>query len=217
MCDNRFTIISWKLTDYLLIYNSRRIQLLTAVFILMFAFGCSDSTTEPDSDALALREMAESALEISGIDDPVLRQIFVNQVAINPHTGSHSFAVTNENATIGVQISVDNPDQPSGEWRVGSLEFPDRYQGAGLFVDIETLNVGPTAAMAAITEHWPGCVPRGQMVAWSDDGESGNDWYLFCDISEGTVSGFVDATTGEFTPSDAPPAVVPGVATAVPS
>jgi len=179
----------------------------------MLAFGCSDSAMEPDSEALAIRDMAESALEISGIDEPVLRQIFVNQVATNPFAGSHGFAVTNKDATIGVQISVDDPDQPSEEWRMTSLDFPNRYQGDGLYVDIEALNVGAVAAMAAITQHWPGCVPRSQMVAWSNDGDDGNDWYLFCDIPEGTVSGFVDTAAGAFTPSDTPPAVAPGVAT----
>jgi hypothetical protein len=188
-------------------------KILTTIFIVMLAVGCSDSTLEPDADALALREMAERALEVSGIDEPVLRQIFVNEVDFNPYAGSHGFAVTNKDATVGVQISVDNPNQPSDEWRVISLDFPTRYQGEGLYVDIKALNVGANAAMAAITGHWPGCMPRGQMVAWSDDGGGGNDWYLFCDISEGTISGWLDAATGEFTPSDAPPAVAPGIAT----
>jgi hypothetical protein len=188
-------------------------KILATIFIVMLAVGCSDTTVEPDADALALSEMAESALEASGIDEPVLRQIFVNDVDFNPYAGSHSFTVTNRDATIGVEVSADTLGRSPGEWRVTSLEFPTRYQGEGLYVDIEALNVGANAAMAAITEHWPGCVPRGQMVAWSDDGGDGNDWYLFCDISEGTVSGWVDAATGEFTPSNSPPTVAPGIAT----
>ena len=184
-------------------------QLLTVTFVVMLAIGCSSSSTEPDADALTLREMAGEALAVSGIDEPVLRQVWVNQVAINPFAGTHGFAITNEKATVGVNISAKTPDQPPNEWRRVSPEFI-RYL-ADVSLDLELMNVGPAAAMGAMADHWPGCVPRGQTIVGTAEGNT--QWILFCDLPEGTVSGWVDAETGEFTPSDAPPEIGPVTAT----
>ncbi len=82
---------------------------------------------------------------------------------------------------------------------------------ADVFLSVESMNVGPTAAMDEITEHWRGCAPRSQTVISSAEGDT--RWVLFCDLPEGTVSGWVDVKTREFTPSEAPPAIVPVTAT----
>lgn len=184
--------------------KSRCAQLLIATFVVVLAFGCSSRSPEPDAGALALREMAGQALTASGIDEPVLRQI-----SVNPPTGRFDFAVTDKDATFGVQIFIDALDQPPNEWRVVPMEFI-RYE-ADVSLDVDSVNVGATAAMAGATEHWPGCVPRGQTVIGSTEGN--DQWVVFCDIPEGTVSGWVDAETGEFTPSKAPPAIAPVTAT----
>jgi hypothetical protein len=180
------------------------VQLLTATFVVMLVIGCSSPAQGPDAEALALREMADEAMASSGIEDPVLRQI-----SVNPSTGLHSFMVTDKDATVGVQLWADTPDQASSEWRIVPMEFV-RHQ-ADVSLDVGSINVDATIAMEAATEHWPGCVPRGQTVIGSTEGE--NQWVVFCDLPEGTVSGWVNAETGEFTPSKAPPAIAPVTAT----
>lgn len=187
-----------------MIHRFPRLQLLAAVFVVVLIAGCSSPSTEPDAEALALREMAEKALAVSGIDEPVLRQI-----SVNPTTGRHDFAVTDKEATFGVQIFIDTPDQPPNEWRTVPLEFI-RYQ-ANASLDVDSVIMGATSAMGNATEHWPGCVPRGQSIVGSAKGNTW--WYVFCDLPEGTVSGLVNAETGEFTPSGAPPAIGPVTAT----
>ena len=183
------------------------VQLLTATFVVVLVIGCSNPSPEPDADALALRELAGKALAASGIDEPALRQI-----SVNPLTGLHAFMVTDQDATVGVQLWADTPDQPPNEWRRVPMEFI-RHR-ADVFLDVELIKVGAAAAMDAATEHWRGCVPRSQTVFGSKEGDT--QWVLFCDIPEGTVSGWVDVQTGEFTPSQAPPAIVPVTATVAP-
>ena len=191
------------------------LQLLTALFVIAWVIGCSSPDREPDADALVLRGLAEKALDVSGIDEPVLRQLFVNPYPNpnpdNTYFGSHGFSVTDRDATFGVEIILDTPDQPSNEWRIIPIEFI-RYE-ADVYLDIDSLNAGPKAAMDAMTEHWTGCVPRGQTVVGSAEGNT--QWVLSCDLPEGTVSGWVDSETGDFTPSKAPPAIAPGIATSV--
>ena len=172
--------------------------------MIVLVAACSSRTPEPDAGALALRKMAGQALTASEIDDPVLRQI-----SVNPPTGRFGFAVTDREATFGVQIFIDAPDQPPDEWRVVPMEFI-RYE-ADVALDVESVNIGATTAMASAIEHWPGCVPRSQTVIGSTEGN--DQWVVFCDIPEGTVSGWGDAHSGEFTPSKAPPAIVPAIAT----
>lgn len=184
--------------------KSRCAQLLTATIVVVLIVGCSSRTPEPDAGGLALREMAEQALAASGIDEPVLRQI-----AVNPPTGRFDFAVTDKEVTFGVQFFIDAPDQSPNEWRVVPMEFI-RYE-ADVALDVESVNIGATTAMAGATEHWPGCVSKGQTVIGSTEGN--DQWVVFCDLPEGTVSGWVDAQTGAFTPSQAPPAIVPAIAT----
>lgn len=181
-----------------------RVQLLIAAFVIVLVIGCSGSPAEPDPDALVLRNMAGMALIASGIEGAVLRQI-----SVNPATGSLGFAVTDKDATVGVELWADTPGQPPNEWRKSTLEFI-RYK-ADVSLDIDSVIQGATSAMGAATDHWPGCVPRGQTVVESAEGNTW--WYVFCDLPEGTVSGLVDAETGEFTPSGAPPAVAPVTAT----
>ena len=180
------------------------VQLLTATFVVVLVIGCSSRSPEPDAGALALREMAEEALGVSGIDDPVLRQF-----SVNPRTDSHNFMVTDRDVTVGVVLWADTPDQLPSEWRHVPMEFM-RHQ-ADVFLDVSLLNVGASAAMDAMAGHWPGCVPRGQTVIGSTEGD--NQWVVSCDLPEGTVSGWVDAETGEFTPSQAPPVIAPVTAT----
>ena len=180
------------------------VQFLTAAFALLLVIGCTSSSPEPDAGALSLREMAGQALATSGISEPVLRQI-----SVDPRAGRHIFMVTDKDATVGVDLWVDAPDQPPDEWRRVPMEFI-RHR-ADVSLDVESINVGASTAMNAATEHWPGCVPRGQTVIRSTEGST--QWVLFCDLPEGTVSGWVDATTGEFTASEAPPAIGPVTAT----
>ena len=187
-----------------MIHRFPRLQLLAAVFIVLLTSGCSSSAPQPDAGALVLREMAEEALAVSGIDNPVLRQF-----SINPRTGSHNFMVTDRDVTVGVELWAGTPDQPPSEWRHVPMEFM-RHQ-ADVFLDVSLLNVGASAAMTAMTRHWPGCVPRGQTVIGSTEGDI--RWVVSCDLPEGTVSGWVDAETGEFTPSQAPPVIAPVTAT----
>lgn len=184
--------------------RSRCAQLLAVIFMVVLVAACSSRTPEPDAGALALRKMAGQALTASEIDDPVLRQF-----SVNPRTGSHNFMVTDRDVTVGVELWADRPDQPPNEWHMVPMEFM-RHQ-ADVFVDVSLLNVGATAAMASATEHWPGCVPRGQTVIGSSEGN--NQWVVSCDLPEGTVSGWVDAETGEFTPSKAAPVIRPAIAT----
>ena len=184
------------------------VQLLTATFVVVLVIGCSSRSPEPDPDALNLRDMAAQALAESGIDEPAMRQI-----SVNPSTGVHAFIVTDQDATVSVQLWADGPDQPPNDWRRVPMEFV-RHQ-ADVFLDVELIKVGAPTAMDAAIEHWRGCVPRSQTVFGSAEGDT--RWVLFCDIPEGTVSGWVDVQTGEFKPSQAPPAIRPVTATAGPS
>jgi hypothetical protein len=190
----------------------RLLQLPTALFVIALVIGCSSPDREPDADALVLREMVEKVFDVSGIDEPVLRQLFVNPYPNpnpdNTYFGSHGFLVTDRDATFGVEIIIGTPDQPSNEWRIIPIEFI-RYE-ADVYLDIDSLNAGPKADMSLATRHWTECKPRSQSLVGSSDGSV---WVVFCDLPEGTVSGWVDAETGEFTPSKAPPAIAPGIAT----
>ena len=121
--------------------KSRCAQLLTATFVVVLIVGCSNRTPEPDAGALALRKMAGQALTASEIDDLVLRQI-----SVNPPTGRFGCAVTDSEATFGVQIFIDAPDQPPDEWRVVPMEFI-RYE-ADVALDVDSVNIGATTAMA---------------------------------------------------------------------
>lgn len=173
------------------------VLLLTTAFAIVLAVGCVNRPPEPDIGALLLRDLAAKALAASEITGPALRQ-----VSFRSGDGSYVFMVTDKDVETGIQLWADAPDQPPHEWRRVPLEYL-RYQ-VGVIVNVDKVNIGAAAAMGAATTQWPGCVPRGQTLVGSAEGI--NWWYVFCDLPEGTVSGQVNARTGAFTPSGAPPA-----------
>ena len=77
-------------------------------------------------------------------------------------------------------------------------------------MDLRSLRIGPASVVRAATGHWPDCGIRGISLHGQGDDLV---WYVFCNLPEGVVSGTVDGQSGVFTPSLAPPAIVPPTAT----
>ena len=163
-----------------------------------------DSARHPD--AAALVALGEEAARRAGKEalDPVLRQ-----VNVNPDLGSTNFLFTDAAATKEVSVTVPEPAAPPESWsiRLGGIYFLG-HPSPGM--DLSSLRIGPASVVQAATGHWPACGIRGVTLIGQGDELV---WRVFCNLPEGMVSGTVDGQSGVFTPSLAPPAIVPAIAT----
>ena len=166
-------------------------------------------TPTADPDALALVAMGEEALGLARntVPDAVLRQ-----VDVSPDGGSISFRFTDEAAARAIDVHVPGPDVPRDDWRVQDEGLWPGFWLAGPGMDLRAVRAGPAAVARSATGHWSGCGVRAMTLLGEAEDLS---WTVFCNLPEGVVSGWVDARTGAFTPSSAPPAIPPPSATPV--
>ena len=188
---------------------------LMITFLILAACGATAMPTDTpvpvppaDPDALTLVAMGEEAIGLARqtIPDAVLRQ-----VDVSPDGGAISFRFTDEAATRTIVVHVPGLDVPMHGWRVQDEEFT-RFSGQPKGLDLRAVHSGPAAVARSATGHWPGCTVRAMTLFGEEEDLS---WIVFCNLPEGVVSGWVDVRTGAFTPSSAPPAVLPPIATLV--
>jgi hypothetical protein len=167
------------------------------------------SLTQSDADAIALAVLADKAVVRARetATDAVLRK-----VNVNPKDGSQIFQFTDVAATTVISVTVSGEDSPPDQWQVNvgisplvGLTRPE--------MRIDALRFGPGFVAETATRYWEGCGIRS--LGLTGEG-SELVWYVFCDLPQGVVSGLVDGRTGAFTPSGAPPARPPQVATPEP-
>jgi hypothetical protein len=155
----------------------------------------------------ALGEQAEQLAQIQ-IPDAVLRQVDTDLTQT-------IFHFTDPAATTITQISVPRPEAPPEEWSVKANLISPLLGNTEPALDLPNLKIGPNRVAQAIKTQWPGCELRG--ITLYREGESNAlTWIGFCKIPEGLVSGSMDAKTGVFQPSKAPPAVSPSTAIPLP-
>ena len=161
----------------------------------------------PDPDAVILVDLGQDALERVRT---VSASAVLRQLSVIADGGPFQFLFTNAQATREISVTIPAADADRGTWtvRLPSVSKLTGHRSPGMKLD--GLLVGPSAVTAAATRQWEGCGIR----TLSLHGK-GNDlvWFVFCNLPQGVVQGTVDGRTGEFVPSDAPPAVVPPVAT----
>ena len=165
-----------------------------------------DSARHPDADVAALVALSEEVARRAEeeVPDAVLRV-----VDASPDAGPTIFRFTDAAATKAVTVTVPEPGAPPEAWSIHIGISPlIGHQSPG--IDLSSLRIGPASVVEAATEHWKGCAIKG--ITLLGEGEK-LVWYVFCNLPQGGMSGTVDARTGVFTPSLAPPARVPLIAT----
>ena len=137
----------------------------------------------------------------------------LRQVNVVSDSGPFVFQFTDAAATQEISVTVPSPDVETEAWELNmpSVSKLTSHRAPGMA--LEGLRVGPANVARVASEHWQGCSIRSRSLV--GDGEE-MVWYVFCDLLQGVVSGTVDGRTGEFVPSNAPPAVVPPIATPKP-
>jgi len=165
-----------------------------------------DSARHPDADVAALVALSEEAARRAEEEAPdaVLRQI-----GVSPDAGRTIFRFTDVAATKAVTVTVPEPGAPPEAWSIHIGVSPlVGHRSPG--IDLLSLRIGPASVVRAATGHWPACGIRSIGLHGQGDDLV---WYVFCNLPEGVVSGTVDGQSGVFTPSLAPPAIVPPTAT----
>lgn len=159
----------------------------------------------PDSDVGPLLALGQQALQMarSDIPDAILRQVYTDLTIT-------TFHFTDAAATRLVSINIPTPGAAPGEWKVDRGGISPLLGSAQPGLDLSVLHAGPGRMSQAISAQWPACQPRGLDLILQDGRLT---WIGFCLISEGEVTAMMDAQTGVFQPSAAPPARLPGTAT----
>ena len=157
--------------------------------------------SSPDAEVLALVATAKNAQDRVGqmISDAVLRQVDCSP------SSECTFRFTDSGATQGITIFAYS-SKPPEQWRLVREEPSPLigYPSSGL--DLQALVIGPGSAESQAAENWQ----TGSLRHLSLSGERRDlYWHVFWNLSEGVASGTVDARTGVFTPSSAPPAMPP--------
>lgn len=181
--------------------------LLIGVLVLAGCMQGGDAPTattalsSPDAEALALVATARDAQVRIGqmISDAVLRQVDYSP------TREYTFRFTDSGATQGITIFASS-GKPPEQWRLVREEPSPLLGHPSPGLNLQTLVIGPGSAEHLAKEHWQ----RGNLRSLSLSGERQDlYWYVFWNLAEGVASGTVDARTGRFTPSSAPPAIPP--------
>ena len=165
-----------------------------------------DSARHPDADVAALIALSEKAARRAEEEAPsaVLRQL-----GISPDVGRTIFLFTDAAATKAVTVIVPEPGAPPEAWSI-HIGVSQLIGHPSPGIDLPSLRIGPASVARAATGHWPACGIRSIGLHGQGDDLV---WYVDCNLPEGVVSGTVDGQSGVFTPSLAPPAIVPPVAT----
>ncbi len=116
-------------------------------------------------------------------------------------------------ATREVTIVIPTLNTPVERWNtvVNTVSPLLTYPSPNM--DLKPLKTGPERVAEAAAGHWIDCEVR-MMTLYLENEKL--IWLVFCNTHEGVVSGSMDNATGVFQPSNAPPARIPGIATAVP-
>ena len=166
-----------------------------------------DSARQPDADVAALVTLSEEAARRAQEEAP---DAVLRQVGVSPDVGRTIFRFTDPAATKEVSVTVPEPGAPPEAWKIHIGVSPlIGHPSPG--IDLPSLWIGPASVMRAATGHWPACGIRSIGLHGHGDNLV---WYVDCNLPEGVVSGTVDGQSGVFTPSLAPPAIVPPTATA---
>jgi hypothetical protein len=162
----------------------------------------------PDPDAAALLPLADQAAELARatIGEPVLREVSTDLTLT-------TFQFTDRTATVEFAVIVASPGDPPERWatRTTSDSKLTGHPSDGL--RLAEVRAGPGRAAQVIADQWPGCGLRSLILYGEGDMAT---WTAFCDTPDGVVTGEIDARTGHFTPSAAPPARPPSTATLAP-
>ena len=166
-----------------------------------------DQTAGRDPDAVALAALGDRAAQRARqvAPDATLRQL-----DLKVDGSQYTFRFADYTLVRDIDVFVPAEDVSPEDYRVVVLDGGYLTGHQLPEMELEALRVGPGAAEKAALDHWQGCNLRSLSLS----GE-GKDlyWYVFCDLPQGVVSGTVDNLTGIFTPSLAPPAIIPSTAT----
>ncbi len=183
--------------------------LLTGILVVAGCARGEDAPTattapsSPDPEALALVATARDADVRVGqvISGAVLRQV-------DYAPGEYTFRFVNPEGTQGVTIFASS-GTPREQWRLTEESSPLLGAHPSPELNLNALATGPGSAEHLAREHWQ----RGDLRSLSLTGK-GQDlhWYVFWNLAEGVASGMVNARTGSFMPSPAPPAIPPPTA-----
>ena len=165
-----------------------------------------DSARHPDADVAALVALSEEAARRAEEEAP---DAVLRQVGVSPDVGRIIFRFTDAAATKAVTVTIPELGAPPEAWSIHMGVSPlIGHQSPG--IDLPSLRIGPASVIRAATGHWPTCGIRSiGLIGQGDD----LVWHVDCNLPEGVVSGTVDGQSGAFTPSLAPPAIVPPTAT----
>jgi hypothetical protein len=161
-------------------------------------------------DALDVETVRSMVAQAKDAIRPKVPSVVLAQLDINPATGAQTFRLADAAGFVGVDVTAPSPDTPVGDWGVLVTDKTPLLGHPNNDLDLQAVKVTPAEAGEAVVDHWPGCALRSITLAGDGDVLI---WYVFCDLPEGTVSGVVNARTGAFTPSDAPPSRPPPTAT----
>ena len=166
-----------------------------------------DSARQPDADLAALVALSEEAARRAEEEAP---DAILRQLDVSPDVGRTIFRFTDAAATKEVSVTVPEPGAPPEAWSIhsGLPHHLPVHDNPG--IALPTLRIGPASVLRAAIGHWPACGIRSIGLHGQGDDLV---WYVDCNLPEGVVSGTVDGQSGVFTPSLAPPAIVPPTAT----
>ena len=193
--------------------GSKRLPVVFAALLLLAlsAVACDESerVRDRDPDAEALVELSDEAIARAReiVPGAVLRQVDLADADSGP-----IFRLTDASSTRAVVLTAESLSQPSGGFELSLPESSPLVGHPATGFTLRFLEVGPAAVVGAAGKFWGDCRPRGLTLVGKDDALT---WFVFCDTPVGVVSATVDAQTGLFTPSSAPPARIPRTATPV--
>ncbi len=170
------------------------------------AVGSKNAATTPDPDAIRLIALEEQARQVAQKSQgEILRQVDTDMVTID-------FRFVDRAATREVTIVIPTLNTPVEQWKtvVNTVSPLLTYPSPDL--DLTALKIGPELVAEAAAGHWKGCDVRTMTLYLENEKLT---WLVFCNTTDGVVSGSIDNATGVFQPSDAPPAPVPVTATTV--
>jgi hypothetical protein len=187
---------------------------LIMVSALLCLMGCApadpgpsgtDSKLDPDPDAVQLLSMSRQATELVQRQSPdaVLHQI-------DTDLRQTTFLFTDRAATREISVNVAATDMPLEQWAVRDDGLTPLIGNTSPGLRLDRLRIGPRRVAQAIIAHWPGCELRGLNLY---DEDSQLTWAAFCTTQTGVAAGTMNAGTGVFQPSNAPPAPLPVIAT----
>ncbi len=161
----------------------------------------------PDSDAILLVALAEQARQVAQKSQgEILRQVDTDMVTID-------FRFVDRATTREVTIVIPTQNAPVEQWKTVVNTVSPLLTYPSPDMDLNALKIGPERVAEAAAGQWKDCELRTMTLYLENEKLT---WLVFCNTRDGVVSGSMDNATGAFHPSNAPPASIPGIATAVP-